>query len=69
LSRVVKRRPKLKSRYKQCVEVAIEYVKSIDDFDDLVDPCTLAFISIGPKPSTFVLHTNEIEEKKSKYFI
>ena len=57
------------SRYKQCVEAAIEYVKLIDDFDDLVDPHTLALYCLGPEPSAFVLRTIEIEEKKSKYFI
>ena len=57
------------SRYKQCVEAAIEYANLIDDFDDLVDPHTLALYCLGPEPSAFVLHTIEIEEKKSKYFI
>ena len=40
LSYVVKRRPKLKSRYRQRVDAAIEYVKTNDDFDDLVNPRT-----------------------------
>jgi len=62
----VKRRPKLKSRHKECVEKAIEYAKMIEDWDDLVDPRTLAFYCLGPNPSAFVLRNIEIEEKKSK---
>ena len=38
----VKKRPKLKSRYKERVNAATKYAKTIDDFDDLVDPRTLA---------------------------
>ena len=64
----VKRQPKLKSRYKQRVEAAIEYAKSIDDFDDLVNSRTLALYCLGPEPFAYVLHTIEREEKKSKYF-
>ncbi|KAK9991671.1 hypothetical protein SO802_026656 [Lithocarpus litseifolius] len=59
-----KRRPKLKSRYKERVEKASEYAKSIEDFDDLVDPRTLAFYCLGPNPSAFVLCNLDIEEKK-----
>ena len=65
----VKRLPKLKSRYKQCVEATIEYVKSIDDFKDLVDPRTLALYCLGLEPSTYVLRTIKREEKKSKYLV
>ena len=65
----VKRRPNLKSRYKQCIEVAIEYTKSIDDFNDLVNPRTLAMYCLGPEPSAYVLRTIEREEKKSKYLV
>ena len=65
MSYVVKRRLKLKSRYKQRVEAAIEYAKSIDD---LVDPRTLALYCLGPEPFAFVLCAIEIEEKKSKNF-
>ena len=62
----IERRPKLKSRYKECVEKAIEYARTIEDFDDLLDLRTLAFHCLGPDPSTFVLRKFEIEEKKSK---
>lgn len=52
---IVKRWLKLKSMYKQRVEAAIEYARTIEDFDDLVDPQTLAFHCLGPEPSAFVL--------------
>ncbi|XP_050292193.1 uncharacterized protein LOC126733087 [Quercus robur] len=35
-----------------------------EDFDDLVDPWTLAFYCLGPDSSAFVLRNIEIEEKK-----
>lgn len=49
-----KKRKKLKSRYKGHIQAATEYVKKIEDFDDLVDPRTLARHFLGPKPSPFV---------------
>ena len=62
----VKRRPKLKSRYRERVEKAIEYAKPIEDWDDLADPRTLAFYCLGPEPFAFVLRNIDIEVKKSK---
>ncbi|XP_075663167.1 uncharacterized protein LOC142632686 [Castanea sativa] len=59
-----KRRPKLKSRYKERVEAAITYSQSIDNWDDLVDPRTLAFYNLGPDPSSYVLRSLDIEGKK-----
>jgi len=66
LSYVVKRRPKLKSRYVGRVEKAIKQAKTIEDWDDLVDPRTLAFYCLGQEPSAYVLRNIDIEEKKSK---
>ena len=63
---VVKRWPKLKSRYNKRVEKAIEYALTIESWDDFVDPRTLAFYNLGPDPSSYVLHTLSIEEKKTK---
>ena len=63
---MVKKQPELKSRYRERVEKAIEYVKTIEDFDDLVDSRPLAFSYLGPEPSSFVLCNLDIEEKKSK---
>ena len=65
----VKKRLKLKNRYKRHVEAATEYAKTIDDFDDLVDPRTLARHCLSPKPSSFVLHAIEIEEKSKCYLV
>ena len=65
---IVKKHPKLKSRYKTRVEASIEYVKTIDDFDNLVDPRTLARHCLGPEPSSFVLRAIEIKEKSESSF-
>ena len=62
----VKKRPKLKSRYKQRIEETIEYARTIDDFDYLVDLQTLALHCLAPEPSAYFMRTIEIEEKKSK---
>ena len=65
----VKRWPKLKSRYKECVGKAIEYARTIEDFNDLVDPRTLAFHCLGLEPFAFGLPNIEIEEKKSSLML
>ena len=57
----------MKSKYQGCVEKAIEYAKTIESWDDLVDPWTLAFYCLGPDPSSYVLRLIDIEGKKSKY--
>ena len=62
----VKRRSKLKSRYSERVEKAIEYASTIENWDDLVDPRTLTFYNLGPDPSSYILCTLSIKEKKSK---
>ena len=64
----VKRRPKLKSRHKEHIETAIGYVETIENWDDLVDPQTLAFYNLSPDPSSYVLRQVEIKGKKSKYY-
>lgn len=63
----VKKRPKLKSRYQKHVQAATEYAKAIDNFNDLVDARTLARHSLGPEPSSFLLHTIKIKEKSKCY--
>ena len=67
VSLAVKRRPKLKSKYQGRVENAIEYARSIESWEDLVDPRTLAFYCLGPDPSPYILRNIDIKEKKSKY--
>jgi len=66
LSYAVKRRPKLKSRYTGRVEKVIEHARTIKDWDNLVDPRTLAFYCLGLESSTYVLRNIDIEEKKRK---
>ena len=56
----------MKSRYKEKVQKAIDYARTIERWDDLVDPRTLAFYCLGPEPSAFVLLDLNIEGKKSK---
>ena len=63
----MKKRPKLKSRYIERVEKAIEYAPTIENWDNLVDPRTLAFYNLEPDPSAYVLRLLHTEEKKSKY--
>ena len=63
----MKKQPKLKSRYIERIEKAIEYAPTVENWDDLVDPQTLAFYNLGPDPSAYVLRLLRIEEKKSKY--
>ena len=63
----MKRRPKLKSRYIDRVEKAIEYALTVENWDYLVDPRTLAFYNLEPDPSAYVLRLLRTEEKKSKY--
>ena len=62
----MKRRPKLKSKYQGRVEKPIEYAKTIESWEDLVDPCTLVFYRLGPDPSPYVLQLIDIKGKKSK---
>ena len=56
----------MKSRYKERVQKAIDYARTIESWDDLVDPRTLAFYCLSPEPSAFVLLNLNIEGKKSK---
>ena len=62
----IKRRPKLKRKYQDRVEKAIEYAKTVESWDDLVDLRTLAFYCLGLDPSPYVLRNLDIEGKKSK---
>lgn len=55
----VKKHPKLKSKYEGCVQAAIEYASTIEDFDELVDARTLACHCLGPEPSHYVLRAEK----------
>ena len=50
------------------MEKAIEYAKTIESWDDLVDPRTLAFYCLGPDPSSYMLRLIDIEGKKKVSF-
>ena len=60
---IVKDHPELESRFEERVRAAVKYVSTIDDFDDLVDPRTLARHCLGPKPSHYVLRAILRKEK------
>lgn len=63
---VVKEFPELESKFEECVQEAIKYASTIDGFDELVDPRTLARHFWGLRPSHYVLHATRREEKKRK---
>ena len=62
----VKARPELESKFEEQVQAAIKYARTIDDFDELIDPRTLARHCLGPEPSLYVLSTLDREERKRK---
>ncbi|KAL0017640.1 hypothetical protein SO802_004709 [Lithocarpus litseifolius] len=57
-------RSELESTFEERVQEAIKYASTIDDFDELVDPWTLAHHCLGSEPSHYVLRTICREEKK-----
>ena len=59
----MKVRPKLRSRYKGLVKDTSNYVKTIDNFDELIDRGTLARHFLGLEPSPYVWHAIAKEEK------
>ena len=59
----VRDRPKLESRFEKCVRAAIEYMSTINDFSNLVDPRTLARHCLGPKPSHYIFRAIRHKEK------
>ena len=63
----IKDHPVLESRFEERVCAAVEYVSTIDDFDDPVDPRTLARHCLGPEPSHYVLHAIRSEEKSELF--
>ena len=63
---VVKERPELKSRFDKRVQAAVEYARTIEDFNELINPRTLARHCLGPEPSYYVLSILDREEKKRK---
>ena len=43
----MKERHELESRFEECVQGAVKYISTIEDFDELVDPRTLAHHCLG----------------------
>ena len=66
LHSIVKDHPKLKGRFDEQVQAAVEYARTIEDFNKLIDPRTLARHCLGPEPSLYVLSALDREEKKRK---
>ena len=62
----IKERPELESKFEERVQAAIKYARTIDDFDELIDPRTLAHYCLGPEPFLYVLSTLNREERKHK---
>ena len=60
----MKERLELEGKFKERVQEAIKYASTTDDFDELVDPRTLARHCLGPEPSDYVLRMIDREEKK-----
>ena len=63
---VVKERLKLESKFDERVQAAVEYARTIEDFDELIDPRTLARHCLRLEPSLFILSILDREEKKNK---
>ena len=59
----VKDRLELDSRFEERVCAIVEYVSTINDFDDLVDPRTLARHCLGLEPFHYVLRAIHRKEK------
>ena len=60
----MKERPELEDNFKERVQETIKYMSTIDDFDKLVDPRTLAHHCLGSEPSNYVLYALDREERK-----
>ena len=62
----MKERPDLESKFDERVQAAVKYARTIEDFNELIDPRTLARHCLGPEPSLYVLSALDREEKKCK---
>ena len=60
----MKVRPDLESQFEERVQEAIKYARTIDNFDELVDPRTLARHCLGPEPSLYVFQAIDREQRK-----
>ena len=62
----VKERPDLDNKFDGQVQAAVKYAATIEDFNELIDPRTLACHCLGPEPSLYILSALDREEKKRK---
>ena len=62
----VKERPGLESKFDERVQAAVKYAGTIEDFNELIDPRTLARHCLRPEPSLYILSALDREEKKRK---
>ena len=65
---IVRDHPKLESRFEERVWAAVEYVSTINNFDDIVDPRTLARHFLGPEPSYYILNAIHHEERSESFW-
>ena len=63
---VVKEHPELESGFDKRVQAAVKYAWTIEDFNELIDPRTLARHCLGSEPSLYILSALDREEKKCK---
>lgn len=64
-----KTRLKLKSQHKDRVRVASDYMRTIENFNDLNNPQTLFRHFLGLDPSPFVLRAFQKEEKNKSFML
>ena len=62
----MKERLELESEFDKRVQATVQYARMIEDFNELIDPCTLARHCLRPEPSLYVLSALDREEKKRK---
>ena len=62
----MKERPDLESKFNERVQAAVKYARTIEDFNELIDPRTLTRHCLGSEPSLYVLSALDREEKKRK---
>ena len=62
----VKEHPDLDSKFDKRVQAAVKYAGTIEDFNELIDPRTLARHCLGPEPSLYILSALDRQEKKRK---
>ena len=62
----VKERPDLDNKFNGRVQAAVKHAATIEDFNELIDPRSLARHCLGPEPSLYVLSALDREEKKRK---